>query len=175
MPSLVLQTNKEKVNLYMRMGFALPLNTKVTQDQVYTNAPGTGALSIDDFTWQIKSSFSLGFTAAAGVKYKISDRVSVWGELSLLAMSANTKEQDITSWVENGQTVPSTYQYYPQNIKYSKTATVDSSLTLLPTYSQPFSNLGFNFGITFTLSHHESARRGSDDLIDDGKPFRRRN
>ncbi len=158
-PSLVLQTSGDKLKAYTRLGIALPLNTKITEDQILSNAPGTGTLQVDDFTWQIKNSFSLGFTAAAGVKYKISDNISVWGEVSLLSMSVYIKQQDLTNWVEtaqgSAQSVPFSYYGGPTTIKFSKTATVDSNQASFPTYAQPFSNVGINVGVTFTLSHHE--------------------
>jgi len=175
MPSLVLQTSGDKIKAYSRFGFALPLNTKVTQDQVFTNGAGTGALTVDDFTWQIKSGFSLGYTAAAGIKYKISDKVSLWAELSLLSVSVYTKEQDLKSWVEDGQSVPLSNYTTAQTIKFSKTATIDSTYSQFPAYAQPFSNMGINVGINITISKHERAAKDDGDYIDKSKPFRRNN
>ena len=175
-PALVLQTGGDKINLYSRFGLALPLNTKITQNQVITNNAGTGAIEVDDITWQIKSIFSLGFTAAAGLKYNISDRISIWGELSLLSMSLKAKEQDLQSLSQNGQSVALSSYPYPTTIKFSKTATVDSTLTTFPTYAQPFSNLGIKVGVTINLTnkkqHH--SRRKDDEYIDTSKPYRRR-
>jgi len=177
MPSLVLQTNRDKLNVYTHFGLALPLNTKITEHQIITNAPGTGSLSTDDFTWQVKSGFSLGFTAALGLKYSINDKVSIWGELSLLSMAVYTKEQDLQSWVEDGQPVALSNYPNAQKIKFSKTATVDSTYSSFPTYAQPFSNIGINVGVSFNLSEKRTPRHSkhnSDIEVDDTKPFRRR-
>ncbi len=94
-PSLVLQTGGDKLNLYTRVGPALPLSTKITQDQVLSNLPGTGAVEVDDFTFNIKNSFSLGLSAAAGIQYKLSDKMSLWGEISMLSMSVISKKQTL--------------------------------------------------------------------------------
>lgn len=177
LPSLVLQSGGDKVNVYSRFGLAVPLASKVTQDQVITNLPNTGAMTVDDFTWTIKNSFSLGFSAAAGVKYNINDRMSIWAELSILSMTVNAKEQDLKSWTENGQSVPLSNYSNAQKITFSKTATLDSNYSQFPTYSQPFSNIGINVGVTFNLSdRHSTGRRSSDnnDAIDNSKPYRRR-
>lgn len=175
-PALVLQTGGDKVNLYSHFGIALPLNTKVNQEQNISNSAGTGAIETDDFVWQIKSSFSLGFAATAGVKYYISERVSIWGEFSLLSMSLKTKEQDLQSLTQDGQSVSLASYPYPTTIKFSKTATVDTNLTSFPTYAQPFSNIGIKVGVNINLTdrkqHH--ARRRDDEDIDDTKPFKRR-
>jgi opacity protein-like surface antigen len=177
MPSVVLQTGGDKWNIYSRFGLALPLNTSISQDQVLSNAPGTGALTVDDLNFHIKNSFSLGFAAAAGVQYKFNDKFSIWGEISLLSLSAFIKQSDLTTWTENGQSVAlSNYAPYPTTVKYSKNVTVDTSIANAsqPTYSQPFSNMGINVGITIRLSEKRASARHNDEYIDDDKNFKRK-
>lgn len=170
MPSLVLQTGGDPWNIYCRMGLALPLSSKITQDEVLTNAPGTGATTVDDFTLQLTNSFSLGFTAAAGVKYKLNDRTSIWLEASLLSSSLFIKQADLVNASENGQNIPLSAISGPQTVKYSKSVSVDTTGTMQPTYSQPFSNIALQFGVCFTLSHHShrAARRNEDE--EGGRP-----
>ncbi len=176
-PALVIQSGGEKLKVYGRIGAVLPLNTKVTQEMVLSNLPGAGAVIVDDFTWQIKSSFSVGFTAAAGVKYQLNDKMSIWGEFSFLSMTQNTKEQNLQTWTEDGQSVSLSAYPYPTHIKFSKTAIVDTTFETFPTYGQPFSNVGFNVGISFNIS--EKKARGnkhftSDEGEENKKPFKRR-
>ena len=177
MPALVLQTGGDKLNLYTRFGLALPLSNGIKEDQVITNLPGAGAVETDDFTFNIKNSFSLGFAAAAGVRYKLSDKLSLWGEVSLLSMSVYVKEADLTNVTANGQYIPLSQVSGPQKIKYSRNATVDSNQTVQPAYSQPFSNIGFNVGLSFTLGEKRQRgnhRMNSDEGEESKKPFRRR-
>ncbi len=174
-PSLVLQTGDEnKVNLYSRFGIVLPMKTTITQDQVEVNLPGTGTPEALDFTVQIKNSFALGFSAAVGVKYKVSDRLSIFGEASLLSMSVYVKEADLTSFSYNGQNQSLSYVSGPQTIKYSKNTAVDSADQV--TYAQPFSNIGIKVGVTYNLSEKRRSKhsRHSDVEVGDDKPFRRR-
>ena len=176
MPSLVIQSGG-KINLYSRLGLAIPLNTKITQDQIISNAPGTGATEVDDFTFKIKNYFSLGFSAAAGVQYKLKDNMSIWGEVSILSLSAYIKEADLTTVTSNGQGVSLSQVTGNQTIKYSKTASVDSTYATQPSYSQPFSNVGIHVGVTFNLgggSSHSHGRGNDNGDIDNTKPFRRR-
>ncbi len=173
-PSLVLHSGGDKIDLYCRMGLALPISTKITQNQIIVNAPGTGALTENDISLSVTSSFSLGFAAAGGLNYNISDKIKIWGEISLLSLAPFIKEADITAASYNGQ---------PQSItgaptyKFSKNIAVDSNGYNSPAYAQPFSNVGINFGITFQLSkgsNHSSGRKGNNEDIDPNKPFRRR-
>ena len=176
-PALVLQTGGDPWNIYARVGLAVPISTKITEDQVVAIPLSTGGLEIDDYTSQIKNSFSLGYSAAAGVHYKLNDKVSIWGEVSLLSLSVYIKESDLTSVTSNGQSVPLSQVNGTQTVKYSKKATVDSNGAQEPTYSQPFSNVGINFGIAFRLgdnSRSKSHGKRRDDDIDGTKPFRRR-
>jgi len=177
-PSIVLQTGGAPWNIYSRFGLALPLSTKMTQDQIISNAPGTGAVEVDDYTFDIKNSFALGFAAAAGVQYKLNDKVSLWGEVSLLSLSVNIKQSDLTGVTANGQSVSLSQVSGPQTVTYSKNASVDSTGTKEPTYSQPFSNIAINLGVSFKLgrnSHSKSHGRNSrsdSDLIDRPKNAR---
>ncbi len=163
MPSIVVQSGGAPWNIYTRFGVAIPLNTQITYDEIQTNDPNTGALTVDDFTFKIKNSFSLGFAGAAGVQYKVNDRVSIFGELSLLSMSVYIKQKQMTKFTENGQSYPlSMVGGSPQTVNYSKNTTVDSAGANQAAYSQPFSNVGFNVGITITMGsrrHSEPADR----------------
>ena len=178
MPSLILQSGGDKVNIYSRIGIALPLNSKITLDEVVSNAPNTGTLTVDDFTFQIKNSFSVGFTGAAGVQYKISDKISIWGELSLLSLSLYIKEADLRTVTENGQNVPLSYVSGPHVVQYSKNIVIDSTGANQPTYSQPFSNIGINVGINLTLSRYSRHRMGGENNKETPNrptgPYRRR-
>jgi len=169
-PSLVLQTGGSSPwNAYTRWGLALPLNSRIAYEQVYYIA---SQAVTDDYIFGVKSSFSLGVTAAAGLQYTINDRMTVWGELSVLSMSLYIKEMDLQSVSENGQGVSLASVGGPHTVKYSKNATVDTNYTQLPTYSQPFSNIGLSFGISMRLSEKHS--RKSEMTTDDKKYFRRK-
>ena len=175
-PSLVIQSGGDKINLYCRMGVALPLSTAINEDQVIDNEPGTGAASDIDFNIHIKNSFSLGFAAAAGVRYNINDRVNVWGEINLLSLSVYIKETDVESFTYNGQPQSLSSLTGPLTTKYSKNVIADSNGYNSPAYSQPFSNVGINVGVSFNLSHgnSHSGKKHDDEDIDPNQPFRRR-
>ncbi len=172
-PSIVLQSGgSSSVNVYTRIGLAIPVITKITEENNYyipslpTNV---------DLTYQISNSFSLGFNAAAGLQYKMNDRMNLWGEISMLSLSLFIKESVLKSFTEDGVTYPLDSIGGPHKVTYSKNVSVDTNYAKLPTYSQPFSNIGIMIGFTFRLSHKAgySARKHDVD-IDENKPFRRR-
>ncbi len=161
MPSLLIQSGGEKLNLYTRMGVALPISSRITLSQDLNIPVSSGSPEHDIYTWEIKSSFSLGLTGALGVKYKINDRLSAWGELSMLSMSLYTKEMNLTGITANGvRYSPSAYSGV-KTITFSKTTTVDTNFNTSPAYAQPFSNVGINFGVSFSLSQNSGSRHAS--------------
>jgi opacity protein-like surface antigen len=163
-PSIVLQTGQEPWNIYSRVGVALPLSSSITYDQAQSNQPGTGLQTTYDFIFEMKNSFSLGFTAAAGVQYQLNDRVSLWGECSMLSLSLYTKQMTLKDFTVNGQSQSLSYVSSPHVINYSKNAVIDNSGTIQPAYSQPFSNVGINVGIALKLGgrHTRAAMPGTD-------------
>lgn len=150
-PSIVLQNGGDLWNLYSRLGVVLPINTKLIIDQVQVNAPGTGATTVDDFTFEMTNSFSLGMAAAVGLQYRVNERLCIWGEVSMISLSVYAKQQKLTAVSENGISYPLTAVSGNQVINYSKNITADSTGANQPTYSQPFSNVGINFGIRVSL------------------------
>ena len=171
-PSLVLQSGGDVWNVYSRFGLSLPLNTKMTQDLVVSNAPGTGALTTYDITFQIKNKFALGLAAAAGLSYKVNDQITVWGEANLLSMSVLIRESDITELTVNGQKYALSAISGPLTVTYSKSGTIDSTGTSAPTYSQPFSNIGIAAGVSLRISERRSRNAGRRaEMIEGRKRF----
>jgi hypothetical protein len=160
-PSVVLSSGGDKVSLYSRLGLALPLNTRIQQDYIIKTRPGTGIQTVVDEQIDVISSFSLGYSAAVGINYKLNDRVAIWGEVSILSLSVFVKQENLTAYIQDGQSQPvSSVTNTPSN-NYSKTGTIDTSGTINPTFSQPFSNVSFNVGIRFNLSESKRPHHGS--------------
>ena len=157
-PSLVMQTSGDNLKLYSRVGLVIPARTKIVQDQIFTNLPGTGALTTDDVTYNIKNSFSLGFAAAIGVKYKLSEKTQLWAEVSFLSLNVLTKQGTLVAFSEDGQSYAPSSTGLPTTINYSKTASVDSSQVSQAAYAIPFSSIGLHVGVSYSLGSHSRSR-----------------
>lgn len=152
-PALLMQTGGKILNLYTRTGLVIPLHTKVIQDQIFQNVPGTGATETDDYTFEIKNTFTLGISAAIGMQYRLSDKMLLWGEMNGLSMSLFTKQGTLTKFTVNGvnytSAVPDSnkYVYYSQNFQGQQ-----SDYYHQPAYAQPFSNIGIAIGMKYIFS-----------------------
>ncbi len=153
MPSLVLQSGGEKLNIYVRAGLAIPIKSKLQSDQIVTSLPTLGAGQTEDYSYTVKNSFSLGTTAAIGARYKFSDQVGIYFEASMLSMSLFVKEADLNSVSVDGQgNYISQIPVNERNIYYSNKFTSSiGDYYHQPVYSQPFSNIMFTVGMHFQL------------------------
>lgn len=149
-PSLVLQTGGKELNVYARMGLALPLNTKLTVENTYERttigvaAPGT--LASMDATLRCKA--ALGFTGAVGVNYPVGKKLRIYAEANGVSLTVNAQELEMTSYIYNGQianvpTLPEDFRI----TRYSSTAENGK----YPTYAVPFSNIGIAAGVYIML------------------------
>lgn len=170
-PSIVVRTGGDPWDIYCRMGVALPLSTTIEKQNIITNLPGTGAITRTIETWDIHSSFTAGFAAAAGFEYKFGS-TSFWAEVSLLSMAPYIKEAELTAYSYNGQNINLNALSGTMKINYSKNVTLDTANgATQPAYSQPFSNVGINIGIR--QSFGEPKRKGHVEESEGG-PYRRR-
>jgi hypothetical protein len=153
-PSLVLQSSEGKVSAYSRMGPTLPINTSLTREITLENHPGTGLKTVRVETWDIRTKFSVGISAAVGVQYKLNSQVSLWGEVSMLSGAKYVSEENMERFVYNGvdidiSTLPSNFIL---KRVYGKNITIDTPVySIRPTYSIPFSNVSVAAGIKYNL------------------------
>ncbi|HXS35283.1 MAG TPA: outer membrane beta-barrel protein [Flavipsychrobacter sp.] len=158
-PALLLQTGGTHYNLYVRAGIVLPAKSKVIahiDDQLLSPATFTSPISDSNVntinrTLETKSSFSLGFSGAAGVSYNINDQFKLWGEISFVSLSLYTKETDLTEFSVNGSNMLFNVPRSELSTKYGKSGNTvpTNSIGTVPAYSIPFSNVGINIGVSY--------------------------
>lgn len=150
-PSLVFKTSGSKTKLYTRTGIVLPLATRIEQHQVFANRPGTGARQVDDYVWEIKNKFSLGFSGAIGAEMQLRRRAKLFAEISFTSLAVFAKEANLVDLAIDGQggylrLVPDQYRKVTYSNSYTAAPT---DYYHQPTYSQPFSNCSVNIGLSF--------------------------
>jgi len=151
-PSLVLQTGGEKLNLYARVGLVVPVNTKITQDEIFSTIP---ASDVTDYTYEIKNSFSLGYAAAIGAQYQVKERLKLMGEVNFMSLAMLIKSADLTNINQDGRNYPPTADSSAvQHYAYStNTSGVTTSSSNQAAWTQPFSNVGVRFGVVFLIGN----------------------
>lgn len=144
-PALLMETGTDPVNLYSRIGIVMPLNTKLKTEE----ADSYDSLGIvTDYTTEVTSYFSLGYTAAIGFSYKIDNRFSIWAELSQFSLTVYAQNEELKSYTQNGQNIPLS-QFYNTTVHFSSSNNGYSNDKA--THAIPFSNTGINIGLKMNL------------------------
>jgi len=171
---------KSKFMPYARVGLSMPVYGGLTDHITITQNSGIPTLvkapyflgATTDVTLTTQGSVSLGVNWALGVKYKVLPFLSVFAEVNGQYLTTRAKSSKITRWdtyaagsdsavsqIANRGVYRTQFNYVQElngnsnnaqyNPNYSTNKPKDD---IMPT--GPFSNLGLNIGLTFSLSKH---------------------
>ena len=150
-PSLVVTAGKEGISPYARIGALIGVASKLKSTVGLDFNPDI--FTIED---ELSGGTSIGLSAAFGVNYSLSPKISVYAELAYSGLSYSPTERVIKRVTQNGVEQPITNLYTLENqlIKdvlpdtYSSQA-FDATDQL--THAYPFGNLGLNLGVQFNF------------------------
>jgi hypothetical protein len=146
----VIRTGEKEFTGYIQVGVALPVSRRIyTESETWR---GDTMLFADKM--QLKTSFSLGLSGTAGVKYRLDDHFSICAEVHALALSVYAKRAELTGSSAYGQDVLYSRTTYERVTEYKKDYdpyfTYDeNSPRPRPRYSVPFSSLGVQLGVWY--------------------------
>lgn len=158
MPVLKICGGGELLNPYVKFGMVIGL---MNSSMVYNDREGTssGITNTTKSETKMTGNNSFGFTASAGVSYKITDNISVFGECMLLAQSLSFSKAEITKMELNGNDILPSMSVRNKQTTFSKDFTRDNSGTpdstvpdKQPAFSLPFSSVGFNLGVHYAFN-----------------------
>ena len=151
-PSFVLQSGGDKVNVYARAGIALPLSTQIISEEHdnYQNVAGDE----EQLNKTVKTQFNLGFSGALGLSYRVSENFSFWVEGNLVALSVYPKEAEITVHTING-TATTAPPATGGKVSYVTSGTPSSNYDNV-SFSIPFSSVGFLVGASYNLGKRKT-------------------
>lgn len=144
-PAMVFKTDKPKLNMYGRVGLVLPLKNEVKIDlssEYISFIPNT-----EEIKGTLKTRFNIGFTGASGLSYTVSKGVNMWAEISFMSLALFAKETKITS--HTGTASPNTAPVEGTVVSYGFSG--QAGALQQPTFSLPYSNMGFNIGANFDI------------------------
>ncbi len=178
-PSFTVQApiKHSKFMPYMRAGISMPILGKLTDNISIDQNSGLANLvkppyflgAHTDVTLVTEGTVSVGFNGALGVKYNVLPYLSVFAEINGQYLTTRSKSAKITRWDADGvsklgsdptvdrTTYRTQFTFVDQltnssnNDQYNANySTSKAKEDIRPT--GPFSNLGFNIGLTFSLS-----------------------
>lgn len=149
-PTLVFRAGYDKVNPYAKVGMVIG-SGKITNTQ--DDKSGT---DISFSTMELNGGMPIGFHASLGTLYKLTDKLSLFGELNLVSLEYAPKKGVVTELTENGVNVLPTLTVREKEIEFIETFTDTGA----PTNPNEPSKVGivpfsFNsFGLNIGLQYH---------------------
>lgn len=151
-PTIVLLADFEKINPYAKFGAIIGVGKIFDEDFEQTET------TVLNYKTGMDGGIALGITAGIGINYILNKNISLFGEAALNALNYTPKKGIFTTYTENGIdklptiSVRDKESIYVNTTTYTSGATIDESKpreTMATKY--PFSSMGINIGVRYTL------------------------
>lgn len=156
-PSVVLQTDGKKLNVYSRAGIAVPVMGKLINDVKYTEIQSGNPITYgEEYAYEYQTRFAIGFQGALGVQYRIDENFSIYLEANGMSLNAYAKKRTLTKFSVNGydyldqQSLGNKETEYEFNYN-EKSPTNPNAPSKALAFSIPYSSLGFGLGFVVRL------------------------
>ncbi|MBX2904924.1 MAG: hypothetical protein KF744_02740 [Taibaiella sp.] len=156
--NMLIHSPAQKTQVYARAGLVASFAGKITSTLEGTPRLGTTAKQ----TMELQHKAAFGFSGALGVRREVSPNVRLWIEAGTLMLAPFLDKLTIKDLEVNGTNVTRymTADDATQKYDFSGTTTKDFE-GATPTSSDPFSNAGFNAGVTFDIERHASEKEAA--------------
>jgi hypothetical protein len=154
-PGVRVTFGEHSIKPYMRLGLVIGLGGKITADETIQDMQSnTTTLKTTRYTGGI----SMGLRSSIGAMFKLSDLISLFGEINVVSQSLGATSSNVTAYSVNGadklSTLTTSQKQTAYSSSYSSTYSSGPSISdpaqALKSY-RPFSSLGLEIGVHFTL------------------------
>ncbi len=152
-PSVVFSAGFGKGAPYGRFGIIASSPKIIDSESYYSDSDG---VYTSEITWESKKGVGLGYQAAVGMNWKISEKMDVYGEVNFVSMTYYAKEAEMTKNNQNGNdilgqlTTYDTHKIYRD--KFDPQAPYDPLKPQVEGLkSAPFSAVSAQVGIRFSI------------------------
>jgi len=146
-PAVVIQNIYDKVDAFGKFGIAIPVVGNIITKSETKGKPGDESNTYSS-TAVTKPQFFVGVYGGLGGTIHINEKIKLFGEIDVTALSLYAKETTITKYDVNGEDRLNTIPEAQRSLKYN---TRDSYGNAVPKYVIPYSTFGFVGGVSFCL------------------------
>ncbi len=151
-PAIVITPGLENFNPYAKFGLSISSATLTVKDE---NISTSGSITnTSNITNVYSGGVALGLVSSLGASYKITQNISIFGEMCILTMKYSPTKGELTESKLNGVDNLSTKSTRDKNSEFSDSYSIDNSAPTdnnAPRKSSapnfPFSSVGVNVGI----------------------------
>jgi len=152
-PSLVFSAGFGKAAPYGRFGIVFGFPQLNQSESYFYNGDGT---STYDRSWVYKKGVAVGYQAAIGMNWKLSDKIDIYTEVNIINMTWYAKQSELTKDIHNGQDDLPNMTVSQKQTDYVKTLDPYAAYDATKPSRQlregtPLSSVSANVGIRFTL------------------------
>ena len=152
-PAFVFSAGFGKAAPYGRFGIIVSSPTITDNESYYYDLDGTDTR---DRTWVYNKGMGLGYQAAIGMNWKLSDKMDLYTEANFVSMTFYPTEGNMTKNIYNGNDLLAQQPVYQKQIQFEKS--YDPELTYDPDKprveairSYAFSSVSVQVGIRFSI------------------------
>ena len=152
-PSIVLATTIKNTTPYAKFGMVIG-SGKITSNENTTSTPSFTTNQTAEF----KGGMAVGFTAAMGLNFSMSENLSIGAEINMVNMQYTPKKATITKYTENGVDKLATLSVSDKETEFNKKYTRNSSTPTPATspsqqtaFTTPFGSIGINVGVKYNF------------------------
>lgn len=147
-PTVVIRGKQAQVTPYAKIGAVIGVGNKISYTYNYT-VPNY----VENTEWEFKEGVSAGFTGSLGADFAINNQVSIFGEITGIAMAYAPKKGTRISYTENGVDYLKDLDVNQKEITFEDEYASDNTDPNQPIkasrLSAPFSSIGLNVGVKF--------------------------
>ena len=152
-PSAVFATSFQKVNPYAKIGPIIGYGFVEYEKNINDSAYMSKTIM------KLNGGISLGLSSELGVKYKISEQISIFGQMSVNALTYSPNKGEVTKATYNEADILPDMQRYEREIEYVNSYSFNENAAI--DYTQPrkvlkqhlpFGSIGVNAGIIINFN-----------------------
>jgi hypothetical protein len=152
-PSFIFSAGFGKAAPYGRFGLVVSSPTITNNESYYYDLDG---VDTRELTWVYNKGMGLGYQAAVGMNWKLSEKLDFYTEANFFSMTYYPAEGNMTKNIYNGADMLGQYTVYQKQVKFEKSydpqPTYDpNSPSVQAIKSYPFSSASVQVGIRFTI------------------------
>jgi opacity protein-like surface antigen len=157
-PAVVISPNLEKVNPYARLGMIIGVLPSIVVNSSKTSTSGgvSRATTITESKQKLHGGLALGFTAAAGASFNLSDKLALYGEFVFNGITYAPSKRIYKTYTVDGVDKLANMTTKEKEMEFVKKYDADENIPdgspdKAPKVSFNFSNVELNIGVVIKL------------------------
>jgi Outer membrane protein beta-barrel domain len=153
-PSFVINSGNEKLNIYGKFGLLLGLGSMSTQNSInsFNNMTNKSFNSFNQY--KVNGGMAIGMSTSLGIEIKLLTKVSFFSDVNVINLSYTPTKQELITATEKGvnvlpsKTISEKQTVFQNSISYNSKISQNKDLpSEVLSWKLPFNSIGLNVGL----------------------------